>query len=130
MKIKCIKQILEDILEGYFPAVLKHKYPEGTLFKLIVKVDEDFGASIATTAANINDLGSVEDRIFKPLSKEAFLNELPREVIKNGKIIPIRDAIAKKLNDPSQPIAKQVKKKNCSFKILMNIDGTRRNYRS
>lgn len=74
-----------------------------------MKVDEDFGASIATTAGNVNDLGSVEDRIFKPLSKEAFLNELPREVIKNGKIIPIRDAIAKKLNDPSQPVAKQVK---------------------
>ena len=100
---------MEDILEGYFPAVLKHKYPEGTLFKLIVKVDEDFGSSIATTGNNINDLGSVEDRIFKPLSKEAFLNELPREVIKNGKIIPVRDAIAKKLNNSGQPVSKEVK---------------------
>lgn len=80
---------------------MKHKYPEGTLFKLVIKVDEDFGSSIAATN-NINSLGSVEDRIFKPLSKEAFLNELPREVIKNGKIIPVREAIAQKIGNPKQ----------------------------
>ena len=90
------KQIIEDILDGYFPAVLKHKYPEGTLFKLVVKVEEDFATSIANTN-KVNDVNNIEDRIFKPLSKEAFLNELPREVIKNGKIIPVREGIAQKI---------------------------------
>jgi len=93
-------QIIEDILDGYFPALLKHKYPEGTLFKLVVKVEEDFATSIANSN-KVNDINNIEDRIFKPLSKEAFLNELPREVIKNGKIIPIREGIAQKIGHPS-----------------------------
>lgn len=93
-------QIIEDILDGYFPAILKHKYPEGTLFKLVVKVEEDFATSIMNSN-KVNDVNNIEDRIFKPLSKEAFLNELPREVIKNGKIIPVREGIAQKIGHSS-----------------------------
>ena len=100
---------MEDILDGYFPSILRHKFPEGTLFKLITKVEEDFAASM-TNNKQINDIGSFEDRIFKPLSKEAFLNELPREVIKNGKIVPIRDAIAQKIGFvPTESPSKEVK---------------------
>jgi hypothetical protein len=32
---------------------------------------------------------------FKPMSKEEFLNKLPKNVIQNGKVIPIRDEIGK-----------------------------------
>ena len=117
---------MEDILDGYFPSILRHKFPEGCLFKLITKVEEDFAASMASMANNkqINDIGSFEDRIFKPLSKEAFLNELPREVIKNGKIVPIRDAIAQKIGFvPTQSPTKEVKESAFSF-LNLYIGGT------
>jgi len=74
----------------------------------MIKIEEDFGTSIATNNNNRNDFGSIEDKIFQPLSKEAFLNELPREVIKNGKIVPIREAIAKKIGHVSTEASNDV----------------------
>ena len=32
------------------------------------------------------------------MSKDEFLDKLPKNVIKNGKIIPVRDEIAKKMS--------------------------------
>jgi UBX domain-containing protein 11 len=32
--------ILADILDGYFPYLLKNKYPKGTLMKIIDKMDD------------------------------------------------------------------------------------------
>ena len=74
----------------------------------MIKIEEDFGTSISTNNNNRNDFGSIEDKIFQPLSKEAFLNELPREVIKNGKIVPIREAIAKKIGHVSTEASNDV----------------------
>ena len=35
-------QILTDLLDGYFPYILKHKYPHGTLIKVLDKTDEKY----------------------------------------------------------------------------------------
>ena len=43
------------------------------------------------------DIHSIDDNALKPDSKVEFLDKLPKNVIKNGKVIPIRDEIAKKL---------------------------------
>ena len=43
-------------------------------------------------------LESKDDRDFRPPSKEEFLNKLPKSILKNGKVIKIRDEIEKRLN--------------------------------
>jgi hypothetical protein len=37
------------------------------------------------------------------MSKDEFLNKLPKQVIQNGKIIPIRDSIGKIFEGSSSP---------------------------
>ena len=37
-----LKLILEDILDGYFPAILREKFPEGTPFELFSELDKYF----------------------------------------------------------------------------------------
>jgi len=39
---------------------------------------------------------------FKPMQKEEFLNKLPKQIIKDGKVIPIRDGIAKMFEPTSK----------------------------
>ena len=35
-------QILSDLLDGYFPYVLKHKYPNGVFLKVMDKIAERY----------------------------------------------------------------------------------------
>lgn len=84
---------MEDILEGYFPSVLKQKYPDGVLFKFYNKVEEEF--KLGSDKAFIKDFSVMDDKGYLPETREELLNKLPKNVIKNGKIIPIRDEIAK-----------------------------------
>ena len=98
--------ILEDILEGYFPSVLRQRYPDGVLFKFYNKVDQDF--KTCQEKGFINDFGT-DDRGYIAETREELLNKLPKNVIKNGKIIPIRDEIAKNFkNNPGLLKAKGI----------------------
>ena len=90
---------MQDILDGYFPSLLKQKFPGGTLFKFINKIEEDF--SNKPINGKMNDFSHMDEIAMKPKSKEEFLNELPKTVIKDGKIFSVRDEIAKKLDGPS-----------------------------
>jgi len=92
---------MQDILEGYFPSILKPKYPSGTLFKFMNKIDEDYSSK--PFDGKMNDLSSIDENALKPQSKEEFLANLPKTVIKDGKIYNVRDEIAKKF-DPSKKI--------------------------
>jgi len=88
------QQILEDILEGYYPSILKQKYPDGTFFKLFNKLDTEY--KNAATKNFMMDFGGLEEKDIVPESREDLLNRLPKQIIsKNGKIIPIRDEVAK-----------------------------------
>lgn len=84
-------QILADILEGYFPYQLKHQYPNGTLLKVIDKTEDLY----STEKESVVDGKKNDERQLKPLSKDEFLDQLPKHVLKNGKIIPVRAGIAK-----------------------------------
>jgi hypothetical protein len=92
-------QILSDLVDGYFPYVLKHKYPNGVFLsvadKIAVKYDQDASGSEGENVVNFDALGNKD---FLPPSKEEFLSKLPKNVIKNGKVIEIRGAIEKRLN--------------------------------
>ena len=82
---------MEDILDGYFPSIMRQKYPDGTFFKLINKIDLDF----KDATKNNSDFATLEGQGMQIDSREDLLNRLPKQVIKNGKIISVRDEIAK-----------------------------------
>jgi len=87
---------LEDILDGYFPLLLKKKYPQGVFFKILDKIDEIYASSKKN---KIGDFGSIDEDCLKPLNKEDFLKQFPKQYVKNGKIVSVRDEIAKKINN-------------------------------
>jgi len=51
--------ILEDILDGYFPAILRDKFPEGIPFELISELDNDYNESIAKNRSPKKKIGEI-----------------------------------------------------------------------
>ena len=88
--------LLNDLLEGYFPYEIKGKYPNGTLFKIVDHTEQDYDPKLYEKKDNVLTMDKLDEQ-FRPLTKEEFLNELPGKVIKNGRIIPVRGEIAKKM---------------------------------
>lgn len=84
-------KILSDLVDGYFPSVLKGKYPDGVFLEVRDRTNEQYDASGENNGESINTFGSQKNDEFKPQSAEEFLNKLPKNVIKNGKVVKIRD---------------------------------------
>ena len=112
-----LKQILEDILDGYFPLLLKKKYPQGVFFKVVDKVDEVYTASKKN---KYGDFASMDEENLKPLSKEEFLKQFPKQYVKNGKIVSVRDEIAKKIENNTSEKEETTQKKNENLGIFKN----------
>jgi len=51
--------ILEDILDGYFPAILRDKFPEGTPFELFSELDNDYDETIAKNRSPKKKIGEI-----------------------------------------------------------------------
>ena len=85
--------MLSDILDGYFPYDLKKKYPEGVPLKPVDMVDETFTNQFRQDPRfkQLEDLDGPA-----PLSKQEFLNQFPKQVVKDGNIIPIREELEAK----------------------------------
>lgn len=88
-------QVLGDLIDGYFPYILKGKYPNGVFLKVVDRVGERY---VEESSEGVASLEGKDDRDFKPPSKEEFLQKLPKSILKNGKVIKIRDEIEKRLN--------------------------------
>lgn len=84
-------KILSDLVDGYFPSVLKGKYPDGVFLEVRDRTNEQYDASGENNGERISTFGSQKNDEFKPQSAEEFLNKLPKNVIKNGKVVKIRD---------------------------------------
>jgi len=80
------QSLLSDILDGYFPYDLKHKYPDGVALRVVDKTSEMYKPG--------QKIGGVNDPSTGIMSKEEFLDKLPASVIKDGNIIPVREDIA------------------------------------
>lgn len=46
-KTKESLQVLGDLVDGYFPSVLKGKYPGGVFMKVVDKLSEQYNAEIS-----------------------------------------------------------------------------------
>ncbi|KAL4472460.1 hypothetical protein ABPG74_018409 [Tetrahymena malaccensis] len=114
------KQILADILEGYFPYQLKKAYPNGCLLKVIDKADEDYNPE--KQGKKMANIHNVDEDQLKPMSKEEFLQKLPNKVIKDGQIIEIRSEVQKKLDGAQKPLELQKIKKEIKDLGLQKIE--------
>lgn len=91
------QSVLSDILDGYFPFDLKHRYPDGVPLKPIDITDETYTEG----SKKINKIMSVDgmDDVDQPLDKKDFFKDFPKNVIKDGKIIPIREELENKFRE-------------------------------
>ena len=91
------QSILSDILDGFFPYDLKIKFPEGVPLKIVDHtIEMHQNVKEVKKEQIIFDQKLVEEKRLQPLSKEEFLKQLPDNVIKDGKIVPIKEGIASK----------------------------------
>lgn len=91
-------------MDGYFPLMLKKKYPQGVFFKIADKIDEVYAAS---KKPRIGDFANMDEEALRPLNKEEFLKQFPKQYVKNGKIVSVRDEIAKKIDNSSSNTEKE-----------------------
>ena len=106
------QKILQDIIDGYSPFILKEKYPNGVI--LIVKnhVNVDYNKNDENN--KISNLNDPKEKKF--LSGEEFTNLFPEKVIKNGKILNIKEDMEKLLNvfNPKRENSEEIDlEKNC-----------------
>ena len=87
------QSVLSDILDGYFPYDLKEKYPDGVPLKPIDMVDETYNNQLRQDP-RFKQLADLDG--LNPMSKQEFLNQFPKQIVKDGNIIPIREELEKK----------------------------------
>jgi hypothetical protein len=98
--------ILADIFDGYFPSVLKKDFPDGVHIQLVDCTSSTISKAAAAAAAamckaaghsNIREFGDVQTGLSHgptvTLDNQAFLAKLPKTVIRNGLIVPVRNAM-------------------------------------
>lgn len=122
------QECLSDIMEGYFPSELQSKYPDGVPFKVTdkrdvfykdtrhaecfpgigntlnnpdVEVSSDLDTTLHPSTSDKQDHQKVvvDERPGPALTVKQFVDKLPSCVIKNGKVIDIRQSIWSKLKD-------------------------------
>ena len=81
--------ILRDIIDGYFPSVLKNEFPDGVPLKVIDCTQESMASNTASSSSsqpggrgngNVRTFYDLE--VAGPMNKQEFLNRLPQTIIK------------------------------------------------
>uniref|UniRef100_A0A672MCQ2 UBX domain-containing protein 11 n=1 Tax=Sinocyclocheilus grahami TaxID=75366 RepID=A0A672MCQ2_SINGR len=87
------QECMQDLMDGFFPSELQERFPNGVPFQVWTsdtRFEHDFGMihiyCITLNCQSVWHLG-------KKLSMEQFLRKLPVTVVKEGKVISIRDSI-------------------------------------
>jgi len=103
-------------VDGYFPYEFKEKHPDGVKLKLVDKTREPFSREVEKSISMSNFLKENDSNIKgmdylkhvdengqpnAPLDKKSLLEKLPKQVVKNGKIIQIREDVEKLITKSS-----------------------------
>ncbi|KXZ46755.1 hypothetical protein GPECTOR_41g720 [Gonium pectorale] len=107
--------VLRDIMDGYFPYVLKNDFPDGVPLRVVDRSGESIDSAAGgrpggggraagggSRGGNIHSWDEIDSHAgaAEPMSREKFLSRLPQAVIKNGKVIEVRGDIARMLGGP------------------------------
>ena len=105
------RQFIIDIMDGYFPSELQQRFPEGVPFIFVDRREVIYKDSIleifggegrrlqsATTQNSTGEKATISSAEHKrefnrTLTEEQFLNKLPRNVVKSGKVLSIRSEV-------------------------------------
>ncbi len=100
---KQAQSILSDILDGYFPYDLKKEFPDGAIIKVIDKTEDTFKEEDPNQRVKV--FADLELKEAMAPSKEEFLSQFPKHLLKNGRVIPLREELEKKF-DPMKSLSK------------------------
>ena len=90
------QKIIQDIIDGYSPYILRERYPHGVLMKVENHVKIVYEPNkINNIDKNIKDLKDPKEK--KYMSPKEFVNIFPNKVIKNGNILNIKEDMEKVL---------------------------------
>jgi len=95
------QSILSDILDGYFPFDLKQKYPEGVMLEPVDCTDDTWTEELAKDEKNpkFKMFKDLLKKDFKPMSKDEYINQFPKNVIDKGNIVPIREELEQRFRE-------------------------------
>lgn len=101
---KQAQSILSDILDGYFPYDLKKSFPDGAFLNAVDRTETVFDPE-QTKHGNIEAFADLEVKEAMAPTKEEFLAQFPKHIMKKGQVIPIREELEKKF-DPKKSLTK------------------------
>ena len=106
------RAFVDDVLDGYFPAEFKDRYPDGVPFDVkdvaseqYASYGEAFGGAGRATGRRVRTLADVGDRDIAPVAPEALLAKLPASTVNaDGRVVDVREAVRRRLaGDPAAP---------------------------
>ncbi|XP_030015221.1 UBX domain-containing protein 11 [Sphaeramia orbicularis] len=98
------QQCMQDLMDGYFPSELQERFPDGVPLEVHDKRDEEFvfrlpwdafpGRGQAVCEEEDKSANTPNTQIpGDKLSLDQFLNQLPKVVVRAGRVIDIRDSL-------------------------------------
>jgi hypothetical protein len=104
--------ILSDIFDGYFPSALRGEFPDGIPIQLVDRSSQTLADATAAAAAgqkgsNIIGWQDLEQQQLHgtpglaALSGQAFLDRLPKTVIRNQQVVSVRPVVEQYINGSS-----------------------------
>jgi len=103
--VKMNRSFVQDLLDGYFPYELKLSHPDGIPFTVLDRSFEHYhrpfsqageGRHLGVNRHSLSDVTAGDAKTAaaaEGLDAEAFLQKLPKNVIRNGKVIPVRAGV-------------------------------------
>jgi len=108
--VKMNRSFVQDILDGYFPYELKDKYPDGVPFTVLDRTFEKYhrpfsqagqgralgvqpGSKIGKSLTDVTAPDVKTSASQQEVDADAFIAKLPKNVIRNGKIVPVRSGV-------------------------------------
>eukprot|EP00993_Chasmostoma_nieuportense_P001014 NODE_1931_length_1332_cov_34.088797_g1836_i0.p1 GENE.NODE_1931_length_1332_cov_34.088797_g1836_i0~~NODE_1931_length_1332_cov_34.088797_g1836_i0.p1 ORF type:complete len:415 (-),score=105.24 NODE_1931_length_1332_cov_34.088797_g1836_i0:40-1284(-) len=85
-----VASILKDLGDGYFPTQWKSTFPNGVV---IDPIDHTQQMCPKTGRPDVETIDSLQAHHHRLVTKEAFLNRLPKQVLREGRLVPVRQEV-------------------------------------